>query len=163
MGAQEYVLVRTDLDTLLMPLLEMLYNAPKRTANQIYMLLIILLILSQDSSFNANIHKLVLPAVPWYQERLLPNISLGSLVRPIISAHAAVSRRPPISLFRIAARTEGYTYVANGWPLSLDQGLFSVAHVPSPNVARPPHATRIELVTLGTRPCRGLPTPAHGR
>lgn len=43
----EYVLVRTDLDTLLMPLLEMLYNAPKRTANQIYMLLIILLILSQ--------------------------------------------------------------------------------------------------------------------
>jgi len=78
------VLVRTDLDTLLMPLLEMLYNAPKRTANQIYMLLIILLILSQDSSFNANIHKLVLPAVPWYQERLLPNISLGSLVVVIL-------------------------------------------------------------------------------
>jgi len=31
----------------------------RRTANQIYMLLIILLILSQDSSFNANVHKLV--------------------------------------------------------------------------------------------------------
>lgn len=39
---------------------------------------------SQDSSFNANIHKLVLPAVPWYQERLLPNISLGSLVVVIL-------------------------------------------------------------------------------
>lgn len=42
-----------------MPILEALYDAPKRTSNQIYMLLIILLILSQDSSFNASIHKLV--------------------------------------------------------------------------------------------------------
>jgi len=42
-----------------MPILEALYNASTRTANQIYMLLIILLILSQDSSFNASIHKLV--------------------------------------------------------------------------------------------------------
>ncbi|GFY85032.1 hypothetical protein Acr_03g0018060 [Actinidia rufa] len=59
----EYVLVRTDLDTLLMPMLETLYNASKRTSNQIYMVLIILLILSQDSSFNASIHKLILPSV----------------------------------------------------------------------------------------------------
>ncbi|MQL80090.1 hypothetical protein Taro_012514 [Colocasia esculenta] len=76
----EYVLVRTDLDTLLMPILETLYNAPRRTSNQIYMLLIILLILSQDSSFNTSIHKLILPNVPWYQERLLHNTSLGSLM-----------------------------------------------------------------------------------
>jgi len=76
--------VRTDLDTLLMPLLEMLYNAPSRTANQIYMLLIILLILSQDASFNANIHKLTLHTVPWYKERLLPKISLGSLLVVIL-------------------------------------------------------------------------------
>ncbi|KAK9086993.1 hypothetical protein Syun_029387 [Stephania yunnanensis] len=76
----EYVLVRTDLDTLLIPILETLYNASRRTSNQIYMLLIILLILSQDSSFNASIHKLVLPNVPWYQERLLHHVSLGSLL-----------------------------------------------------------------------------------
>lgn len=76
----EYVLVRTDLDTLLMPILETLYNASRRTSNQIYMLLIILLILSQDSSFNASIHKLILPSVPWYQERLLHQTSLGSLL-----------------------------------------------------------------------------------
>ncbi|GFZ14184.1 hypothetical protein Acr_24g0003740 [Actinidia rufa] len=76
----EYVLVRTDLDTLLMPMLETLYNASKRTSNQIYMVLIILLILSQDSSFNASIHKLILPSVPWYQERLLRQTSLGSLM-----------------------------------------------------------------------------------
>ncbi|XP_077245406.1 uncharacterized protein LOC143885223 [Tasmannia lanceolata] len=76
----EYVLVRTDLDTLLMPILETLYNASRRSSNQIYMLLIILLILSQDSSFNANIHKLILPNVPWYEERLLHQTSLGSLM-----------------------------------------------------------------------------------
>lgn len=76
----EYVLVRTDLDTLLMPMLETLYNASSRTSNQIYMVLIIFLILSQDSSFNASIHKLILPSVPWYQERLLHQTSLGSLM-----------------------------------------------------------------------------------
>ncbi|KAL8490908.1 hypothetical protein ACS0TY_022784 [Phlomoides rotata] len=76
----EYVLVRTDLDTLLMPMLETLYNAPRRTPNHIYMILTILLILSQDSTFNASIHKLMLSNVPWYQERLLHQTSLGSLV-----------------------------------------------------------------------------------
>ncbi|CAO2182735.1 unnamed protein product [Urochloa humidicola] len=81
---QEYVLVRTDLDTLLMPILEMLYNASRKTSNQIYMLLIILLILSQDSTFNSSVHKLVLPAVPWYHERLMHQTSLGSLMVVIL-------------------------------------------------------------------------------
>ncbi|CAN1808140.1 DYM [Linum perenne] len=54
----EYVLVRTDVDTLLMPILETLYNASRTSSNHIYILLIILLILSQDSSFNASIHKM---------------------------------------------------------------------------------------------------------
>ncbi|KAJ0681748.1 putative dymeclin [Helianthus annuus] len=76
----EYVLVRTEIDTLLMPLLETLYDTSRRTSNQIYMVLIILLILSQDASFNATIHKLILPSVPWYQERLLHQTSLGSLM-----------------------------------------------------------------------------------
>ncbi|ESW17735.1 hypothetical protein PHAVU_007G263800 [Phaseolus vulgaris] len=56
-----------------------LYDARRRTANQIYML-IILLILSQDSSFNAGIHKLILPTIPWYKERLLLQSSLDSLM-----------------------------------------------------------------------------------
>uniref|UniRef100_A0A0E0JPB8 Dymeclin n=1 Tax=Oryza punctata TaxID=4537 RepID=A0A0E0JPB8_ORYPU len=81
---QEYVLVRTDLDTLLMPILEMLYNASRKTSNQIYMLLIVLLILSQDSTFNASVHKLVLPSVPWYHERLMHQTSLGSLMVVIL-------------------------------------------------------------------------------
>jgi hypothetical protein len=42
-------------------------------------------------------------------------------------AHAAVSRRPPISLDAIVARTHMYTYAANVWDLSLVQGPVSVA------------------------------------
>jgi hypothetical protein len=41
--------------------------------------------------------------------------------------HAAVSRRPPISLDTIVARAEGYTYNAKVWDLSIVQGPFSVA------------------------------------
>ncbi|KAF2620341.1 hypothetical protein F2Q68_00038244 [Brassica cretica] len=78
---KEYVLVRTDMDTMLMPILETLYNASRRTSsNQIYMMLIVLLILSQDSSFNSSIHKKILPSVPWYKEHLLHQTSLGSLM-----------------------------------------------------------------------------------
>ncbi|EPS59670.1 hypothetical protein M569_15135, partial [Genlisea aurea] len=69
----------------LMPLLETLYNAPFKTSNHIYMVLIILLILSHDSSFNVSIHKLILPYVPWYVERRLTQTSLGSLVVIILT------------------------------------------------------------------------------
>lgn len=62
--------MRQDLDTLMLPLMKMLYNAPSRTPNQVYMLLIIVLILSQDASFNANIHKLNIRDVPWYKAGL---------------------------------------------------------------------------------------------
>jgi hypothetical protein len=41
--------------------------------------------------------------------------------------HAAVSRRPPISLYTIAARTPMYTYAAKVWGLSIVQGPISVA------------------------------------
>ncbi|KAL1832450.1 uncharacterized protein LOC108225680 isoform X1 [Daucus carota subsp. sativus] len=79
-GFLEYVLVRTDLETMLIPLLETLYDTANRRSNQIYMVLIILLILSQDSSFNTSIHKLILPTVSWYKERLLSQTSVGSLM-----------------------------------------------------------------------------------
>jgi hypothetical protein len=49
----------------------------------------------------------------------------GSLTRP-------VSRRPPISLHGIVARTEGYTYAAKVWDLSIVQGPFSVAPCQNP-------------------------------
>jgi hypothetical protein len=71
---------RSDLDTLLLPLLELLYGAPDRGANQLYMLLIILLILSQEPSFAGNVHRVALPSVPFYRERLLAGTTLGSLL-----------------------------------------------------------------------------------
>ena len=37
------------------------------------------------------------------------------------------SRRPPIPLTRMVARTQGYTYDAHVWDLSIVQGPFSVA------------------------------------
>jgi hypothetical protein len=43
------------------------------------------------------------------------------------NAYAAVSRRPPISLDTIVARTEGNAYAAKVWDLSIVQGPFSVA------------------------------------
>jgi hypothetical protein len=42
-------------------------------------------------------------------------------------AHAAVSRRPPIPLYTIVARTHVYTYAAKVWDSSIIQGAFSVA------------------------------------
>jgi hypothetical protein len=41
--------------------------------------------------------------------------------------HAAVSRRPLIPFSRMVARTEGYTYAAKVWAVSLVQGPFPVA------------------------------------
>jgi hypothetical protein len=42
-------------------------------------------------------------------------------------AHGAVSRRPPISLYTVVARTHMYTYAAKVWDLSIIQGPVSVA------------------------------------
>ena len=41
------------------------------------MLLIIILILSQDKGFCQNIQEVTLPSVAWYKERLLQKTSLG--------------------------------------------------------------------------------------
>ena len=56
MVAQEYALVRSDLDTLLLPLLKLLYEATCEAPSSTYMLLVILLILSQDTAFAAAVH-----------------------------------------------------------------------------------------------------------
>ncbi|KAH0905552.1 hypothetical protein HID58_037379 [Brassica napus] len=105
---KEYVLVRTDLDTMLMSILETLYNASKSTSsNQIYMMLIVLLILSQDSSFNSSIHKMILPSVPWYKEHLLHQTSLGSLMVIILIRtvqHNLFKLRPYKSVIKLIVR-----------------------------------------------------------
>jgi hypothetical protein len=42
-------------------------------------------------------------------------------------AHGAVTRRPPIPLYTMVARTGGYAYDVGVWGLSIVQGPFSVA------------------------------------
>lgn len=76
----QYCMARSDLDFLVLPILELLYMARGRSANQLYMMLIVLLILSQDTSFAHNVHKVPLGAVPFYKERKLSNTTLGSLL-----------------------------------------------------------------------------------
>lgn len=57
---RSFVLSRAaDLDSLLVPILKILYSSPERSSHHIYMALIILLILSEDNLFNSSIHEIV--------------------------------------------------------------------------------------------------------
>nr|XP_004549692.1 dymeclin isoform X2 [Maylandia zebra] len=75
-----YVLSRTDMDNLVLPILEILYHVEERNSHHVYMALIILLILTEDDAFNRSIHEVILKNVTWYTERSLTEISLGSLL-----------------------------------------------------------------------------------
>jgi hypothetical protein len=100
--------VRSDLDTLVVPLLRTLYfsssirhysgnstvksqnggsmalsarNCPFRSPSQLYLILILLLLFSQDSSFGPDaFRRVMVTSVPWYRERNLKEITLGSLL-----------------------------------------------------------------------------------
>jgi len=102
------VAVRSDLDTLVLPLLRTLYfasspkyysgsmqagritqdgstvsirNCPFRSSSQLYVIMILLLLFSQDASFGPDAFRRVTVAtVPWHKERMLKNVSLGSLI-----------------------------------------------------------------------------------
>eukprot|EP01105_Mastigella_eilhardi_P017274 TRINITY_DN3973_c0_g1_i1.p1 TRINITY_DN3973_c0_g1~~TRINITY_DN3973_c0_g1_i1.p1 ORF type:complete len:761 (-),score=198.74 TRINITY_DN3973_c0_g1_i1:63-2345(-) len=75
-----YILSRTDCDTLLLPLLRTLYSSAGESSQKVYMILVIILILSHDASFNNNLHQIWLTGVPWYREQYLREISVGGLV-----------------------------------------------------------------------------------
>ncbi|XP_023799843.1 dymeclin isoform X5 [Cyanistes caeruleus] len=75
-----YVLARTDIENLVLPILEILYHVEERNSHHVYMALIILLILTEDDGFNRSIHEVILKNITWYAERVLTEISLGSLL-----------------------------------------------------------------------------------
>ncbi|XP_053304214.1 dymeclin isoform X2 [Spea bombifrons] len=75
-----YVLARTDIENLVLPILEILYRVEERNSHHVYMALIILLILTEDDGFNRSIHEVILKNITWYSERVLTEISLGSLL-----------------------------------------------------------------------------------
>jgi hypothetical protein len=98
------LMARSDLDTLVMPLLRTLYfssklaheashgqvspfitlaqkDRPFRAQSQLYIILILLLIFSQDPSFGRDVFRRVsIPKVAWYKERQVKDISLGSML-----------------------------------------------------------------------------------
>ncbi|XP_059845732.1 dymeclin [Hypanus sabinus] len=79
-NVRTYVLARTDVENLVLPILEILYHVEKRNSHHVYMALIILLILTEEDSFNRSVHEVILKNITWYAERPLTEISLGSLL-----------------------------------------------------------------------------------
>ena len=86
----------------MVPLLQQLYTASARAPSQLYMLLIVILILSQDAVLARNLHQVTVPAAPWFKERLLQNTSLGG--RPC----CCMPWPPPIALHRSLLSTSGF-------------------------------------------------------
>lgn len=79
-NVKTYMLARTDMENLVLPILEILYHVEERNSHHVYMALIILLILTEDDGFNRSIHEVILKNITWYSERVLTEISLGSLL-----------------------------------------------------------------------------------
>ncbi|GAM21840.1 hypothetical protein SAMD00019534_050150 [Acytostelium subglobosum LB1] len=79
-----YVQSRTDIDSLIMPSLHILYSSFEEKPQQVYLILIVVLMLTQDPLFNANVHSLIIHQVNWYKERHLLDISLGGLLMVIL-------------------------------------------------------------------------------
>ncbi|KAM7313806.1 dymeclin [Ixodes scapularis] len=75
-----YVLSRSNIELLIVPILKILYDAPEKTSHHIYMSLIVVLILSEDDLFNEAVHDITLKNISWYTERSLSEISLGGLL-----------------------------------------------------------------------------------
>jgi len=106
----ETMVVRSELDCLVLPLLRTLYfssniqayaasdfasntvgrhadvkfdirNCPFRSLSQLYVVIILLLLFSQDTIFGRDAFRRIrVSHVPWYKERNLRNINLGSVV-----------------------------------------------------------------------------------
>ncbi|XP_034838696.1 dymeclin [Maniola hyperantus] len=69
-----------NVEHLIVPILQVLYNAPDSNSHHIYMSLIVLLILTEDDALIKNVHLIMLKNIPWYTERSISEISLGGLM-----------------------------------------------------------------------------------
>ena len=80
----KFVMSQSNLQELVVPILQILYNAPDSSSHHIYMSLIVMLILSEDDGFNKNVHEIILKNIVWYTERSISEISLGGLIVLVI-------------------------------------------------------------------------------
>lgn len=83
---KQFILVTSAdrLDLLVIQLLKVIYKKIEKGSHHTYMVLIILIILSEQRAFNTAIHSIVVREVPWYKDRLLTDISLGSFLALIL-------------------------------------------------------------------------------
>ncbi|XP_050521533.1 dymeclin isoform X1 [Daktulosphaira vitifoliae] len=77
---KSFLLARTDIEVILIPLLRTIYNTQTSRFQHMYMALIVLLILTEDQLFNKTVHSIILKSITWYQERMVSEISLGGLI-----------------------------------------------------------------------------------
>lgn len=54
-----FIFSRSDVDALVLPLLQQLFRSGEDSSHHLYMLLIVLLLLSQDQVFNKAVHEIV--------------------------------------------------------------------------------------------------------
>lgn len=84
--ADDSAIAHCDVSQLMLPLLETLYHARSVEPSRIYMLVIVLLTYTQDPNFVRDAHtKIMVNNVPWYSERYILDISLGSLMMVIFT------------------------------------------------------------------------------
>lgn len=82
---KSYVMsVSSGLSKLVLPLLKVLYTSMEKGSHHVYMVLIILLILSEEPIFNEAIHEINVKTVTWYMDRNLNDISLACLATLIV-------------------------------------------------------------------------------
>lgn len=75
-----------DVNKVLLPLLETLYHSKSVEPSRLYMLVIVLLTYTQDQTFVTAAHtKMMVHDVPWYSERYMLDVSLGSLMMVIFT------------------------------------------------------------------------------
>uniref|UniRef100_K3WTM7 Dymeclin n=1 Tax=Globisporangium ultimum (strain ATCC 200006 / CBS 805.95 / DAOM BR144) TaxID=431595 RepID=K3WTM7_GLOUD len=75
-----------DVNHLMLPLLETLYHSRSVEPSRIYMLVIVLLTYTQDAAFVREAHtRTMVHTVPWYSERYILDVSLGSLMMVIFT------------------------------------------------------------------------------
>lgn len=62
-----------------LPLVKLVYNYSSENSNFVYMALIILLIMTENSVFNSSIHREIVDYLYWIKEKTITNMSIGSL------------------------------------------------------------------------------------
>jgi hypothetical protein len=115
----DHVLVRSDIDELLLPLAKQLYFAAALSPEHRYMLIITLLLFSQDAGFCDSAHRTVKVregAIPWFGDRLLGGeVSLGSLLVILL---VRLVTAPPTPAAATSATPKGASAAASATPSS---------------------------------------------